>query len=251
MRKKIVAGNWKMNHGYHEAFSLFDALLEHKEDFPSDVEVVICPPSLYLSEFCQRTSAHIQLAAQNCHFAADGAFTGELSATMISSVGAKYCITGHSERRMLFGETDEVIARKVKQILSTPLQVIFCCGEPREMRDDENHFAWVEKQVKTALYELSADEIARVIVAYEPVWAIGTGLTATPGQAQEMHAFIRSVIGEKFGNETAAQIRILYGGSVNAENASSLFQCADVDGGLVGGASLKLSTFLPVIKAAK
>ncbi|HRE74864.1 MAG TPA: triose-phosphate isomerase [Flavobacteriales bacterium] len=250
-RKKIVAGNWKMNHSYHEALAVFAQLLEHKEEFPANAEVIICPPALYLREFAKKAGNHVALGAQNCHFEVEGAFTGEISAEMIKSVGARYCILGHSERRSMFAETDEIVSRKLRHALTVSLNVILCCGESLEVREDDNHFAWVQQQLNIALDGLSPEQMQKVVIAYEPVWAIGTGLTASRDQAQEMHAFIRRYIAERFNEETANTTRILYGGSCNAENAPLLFSCPDVDGGLIGGASLKLSTFLPIILAAR
>lgn len=249
MRKKIVAGNWKMNHSFHEATALLAQLLEHTEEFPKKAEVIICPPALYIRSFSKEAGKLMAIGAQNCHWENEGAYTGEVSAEMVKSSGATYVILGHSERRQLFGETDEVVSKKVKSALAVSLNVIFCCGESKEIREDGNHFALVEQQVKTALFDLSEADLKKIVIAYEPVWAIGTGLTATPDQAQEMHKFIRDLIRQKFGDACANAMRILYGGSVNPENANSLFVCPDVDGGLVGGASLKLSTFLPIIKA--
>jgi triosephosphate isomerase (TIM) len=250
-RTKIVAGNWKMNHSYHEAAAVFAQLLEHRDEFPSSVEVVVCPPSLYVREFAKKAGSVIALGAQNCHQSSEGAFTGEISAEMVKSVGAKYCILGHSERRSLYQESDELIAQKLNHALSVSLHVILCCGESLEIREDGNHFALVRRQLQIALSSCTPEQLNKIVIAYEPVWAIGTGLTATPEQAQEMHAFIRTFLRESFGDEVADAMRILYGGSCNATNAPILFRCEDVDGGLIGGASLKLSTFLPVIQAAR
>lgn len=253
MRKKIVAGNWKMHHSYHEAVACFATLYEHREEFPAGVEVIVFPPDLYIREFSKKLhlSDHLSVGAQNCFYQTEGAFTGEISPAMLKSVGAKYCIVGHSERRTLFGETDEIVMKKVHSAINVSLSVVLCCGEPLEVREDQSHFAWVERQIKAALFDLDEEQIKKVIIAYEPVWAIGTGKTASVEQAQEMHQFIRTLVAEKFGTDIADSVCILYGGSCNPENAPLLFAAPDVDGGLIGGASLKLSTFLPVIKAAR
>ncbi|MBX7094460.1 MAG: triose-phosphate isomerase [Flavobacteriales bacterium] len=250
MRKKIVAGNWKMNLSYHEAHAFFAQLLEHKDEFPRKAEVIVCPPSIYIREFAKKAGSAIAVGAQNCHHLQEGAFTGEVSAEMMKSIGAKYCIVGHSERRMMCNENDEIVALKLRSALQVSLNVILCCGEPKEIREKQEHFGFVEQQIRSALSGLDLAALSKVIIAYEPIWAIGTGLTATTEQAQEMHAHIRSVIASLFSQEVADNISILYGGSCNAENAPGLFRCKDVDGGLIGGASLKLSTFLPIIKAA-
>ena len=251
MRKKIVAGNWKMNFSYHEALAYYATLLELKEEFPNNVEVLIFPPAVYIKEFTKKsTNGSLAIGAQNCAEFESGSYTGELSATMIKSLGAKYCILGHSERRNLFQETDEIIAKKIKIALTVSLNVIFCCGESEAERESGDYLQRVEEQVSKALFSLTAEELKKIVIAYEPVWAIGTGKTATADQAQEMHAHIRACIAKQFGTESAAEIRILYGGSCTPENAPQLFSCPDVDGGLIGGASLKAATFLPIIKAA-
>jgi triosephosphate isomerase (TIM) len=248
MRRKIVAGNWKMNLEHQDATKLLGEIA-NQSTFNS--EVIIFPPSLYLSEFSFRSDKNISIGAQNCYYEKQGAFTGEISASMIASVGAKWCLTGHSERRSLFGETDLVVEKKIEAILSAGLNVMFCCGEPKEIREAGTHMRYVGKQVKDALSKIEKNKIKNIAVAYEPVWAIGTGLTATPVQAQEMHELIRGIVAELFGKDSASEIRILYGGSCNEQNASELFSQPDVDGGLIGGASLKLSSFLSIIKAAE
>lgn len=253
MRTKIVAGNWKMNLTYSEARRLVEELLNFLNDQALGLEkkVIISPPSIYLSEVKKMIGDRefIETASQNCYFEKSGAFTGELSAEMISSVGAKYSIVGHSERRSIFNETDEIIEKKVKALLEEGIVPIFCCGEQLDDRKSENHFNVIEQQVKKALLNLNADEMKDVIIAYEPVWAIGTGETASPQQAQEIHAFIRKLISVNFSEKLADETTILYGGSCKPSNAQELFGCSDVDGGLIGGASLKGNDFFEIIKA--
>jgi len=248
MRKKIVAGNWKMNKTFSEAedllFNIADAL---KENRPEKAEVVVCPPALYLElavDVSQENNFYC--GAQNLSEHDGGAYTGEISAAMIASTGAHYVIIGHSERRTYFGETDALLAKKIDQALKYNLQPIYCCGEVLAEREAEKHFEVVENQVSNALFHLSPVDFSRIVIAYEPVWAIGTGRTATPAQAQEMHAFIRKVLTIKFGEKAAAETTILYGGSCNAANAAELFANPDVDGGLIGGASLKADDFLKI-----
>jgi triosephosphate isomerase len=251
MRKKIVAGNWKMNNTLHEAQILFSQLLEFQEEFPPNVNVIVCPPSIYLSGFSKKVMYvnNIDVAAQNCYFEQNGAYTGEISAEMIKSVGAEYCLIGHSERRALFGEDNSVLAQKVRAALEYDVKPIFCCGESLEQREKEAHFQAIKTQLEDSIFGLTKEEFEKIIVAYEPVWAIGTGLTATSAQAQEMHQYIREIISEKFGQEVADETTILYGGSCKPGNAAELFACEDVDGGLIGGASLKANSFLDIIKS--
>lgn len=249
MRKRIVAGNWKMNKTFTEAESLlFDIaeLLSDRDD--THVEVVVCPPSLYLelaSDIAKQNG--FKCGAQNCSQYNPGAYTGEIAAEMLQSAGVQYVILGHSERRSYFGEKDDVLALKVDKALMNELTPIYCCGEVLKEREGNSHFAVVEEQIKKALFHLKNDEITKLVIAYEPVWAIGTGRTATPAQAQEMHAHIRKVIADKYGVDTANSISILYGGSCNPGNAAELFAQPDVDGGLIGGASLKADDFVKII----
>lgn len=250
MRKKIVAGNWKMNKTIEEAMDLALKIHERRGEFPAEVEVVIAPPALYLANIEMMDDPGFELAAQNCSHHDFGAFTGEISAAMLHSMNIRYCIVGHSERRQYFYETDKMLADKVDACMRNAIRPIFCCGEMLEERKENRHFDVVQHQLESALYHLPEKEMSRVVIAYEPVWAIGTGVTATTGQAQEMHAFIRKSVAEKYGTETAERISILYGGSVNAANSAELFACPDVDGGLVGGASLKASDFLTIIQSA-
>lgn len=250
MRQKIVAGNWKMNKNIDEAMELVINLQDYADDFSKEVKVILAPPALYLANMELIESEFFLLAAQNCSEHDYGAFTGEISPAMLHSMNIPYCIIGHSERRQYFHETDEVIRKKVDACLRNYLAPIFCCGEQLEQRKAEKHFETVDTQVSAALYHLSAEQMKKVVIAYEPVWAIGTGVTASNEQAEEMHAFIRSSIAKKYSAELAENISILYGGSVNAANSKELFACPNVDGGLVGGASLKAKDFAQIIISA-
>ena len=252
MRKKIVAGNWKMNKSLEEALSLTSEVVNMvRDEVRGDVEVVLCTPYIYLpvlQKYVQEVD-RISLGAQNCHHKASGAFTGEISASMLAAIEVPYVIIGHSERRLYFGETDALIAEKVKIALENGLKPIFCCGELLEQRQNEDFIAIVKDQITAALFDLSAEDFGKVVIAYEPVWAIGTGLTASSAQAQEMHAALRTHVAEKFGAQVADDTTILYGGSCNEKNADELFACPDVDGGLIGGASLKSREFTNIIKS--
>lgn len=252
MRKKIVAGNWKMNKSFQEGIDLTNEIIaglsaaNHQAD-----EAILCPPYLHVqkvSELCQGHSA-LATGAQNCHSENSGAFTGEISAGMVASVGAKYVILGHSERRLYNGETDELLIKKVGAALQQGLKVIFCCGESLEIRNSHQHIAFVNQQLTASLFHLSAAEMKNIVIAYEPIWAIGTGVTASKEQAQEMHAEIRKHLATGFGEEVAKNTSILYGGSCNAQNAKELFEQPDVDGGLIGGASLKAADFIAIISS--
>lgn len=253
MRKRIVAGNWKMNKTFTEAESLlFDIADNLGESKPEKVEVVVCPPSLYLelaADIAQQNDFYC--GAQNMSQFDQGAYTGELSAEMIKSAGVKYVILGHSERRMYFGENDEIIALKVIKALKNDLIPIYCCGEVLQEREENRHFDVVGKQIIKGICHLTGEEINRVVIAYEPVWAIGTGKTASPEQAQEMHSYIREIISNHYGEEAGTNISILYGGSCNPGNAAVLFAQKDVDGGLIGGASLKAEDFVKIINSFK
>lgn len=251
MRKKIVAGNWKMNKFFTEGVQLaVDVLVELKKNPPEDT-VILCPPFIHLSELAKtlKDCSFIKVGAQNCHFKDSGAFTGEVSVPMLASLGIDYVITGHSERRQLFSETDEIIAQKVKAILAHGLKPIFCCGEPLDIREKNQHMDYVSAQVQKSLFGLSPQAMQSVVIAYEPIWAIGTGVNASPEQAQEMHLFIRNLLKEKFGNEIADGTTILYGGSVKSDNAATLFSKPDVDGGLIGGASLQAGEFVKIVRS--
>ena len=245
MRKKIVAGNWKMNKTLEEGVALAKAIAAGK--FSSRVTVVLCPPFVNLQSVQKviGRKKSLKLGAQNLYPETHGAFTGEVSADMLSTAGVSFVILGHSERRQYFHESDEFINRKIKAALKNGLRPIFCCGEPAEIRQAGKHVAYVENQLQNALFNLTETEMANVIVAYEPIWAIGTGLTASPQQAQEMHAAIRKLLKKRFG-AIAKSIPILYGGSCNAGNAAELFALPDVDGGLIGGASLNAEDFIKI-----
>jgi len=251
MRKKIVAGNWKMNKLYSEAVELVDeiTIMLKDDNRAEDITKVIIPAFPYIRKIVRHSHGvkNLFVGAQNCAFEEAGAYTGEVSAAMIKSLEATFVIIGHSERRSYYKETYEDLKRKVNIALNQSLTPIFCVGETKEMRQAKKHFDLVEEQIKDSLFHLPANEFSKLILAYEPVWAIGTGLTATSEQAQEMHHFIRSVIEKKFNKETANAISILYGGSCNAKNASELFACPDIDGGLIGGASLVAKDFITII----
>lgn len=252
MRKKIVAGNWKMNKTAEDAKALLSEVVNMiKDEVTSDVNVVLCPPALYLTTFRQYVTAggKISLGAQNCHEKASGAYTGEISAPMLQSIGIEYVILGHSERRQYFGETNMQLAEKVAIALENGLTPIFCCGESRDLRENGDYDAFVKNQLTESLFHLSAETFGKVVIAYEPIWAIGTGLTATSGQAQDMHFELRQHIAGQYGDTVAQDTSILYGGSANEKNAAELFAQPDVDGGLIGGASLKSREFTNVVKA--
>jgi triosephosphate isomerase len=247
MRKKIVAGNWKMNKSFSEGMLLIDELI--KADGSSTVEKIIATPFIHLAEASRKlsTTKTFRLAAQNCHHLASGAYTGEVSAGMIASTGATHVIIGHSERRMYFKESDELLIGKVNAALAVSLTPIFCIGESLEERNANKHRETINEQLTASVFQLPAAEFVKLILAYEPVWAIGTGVTATSAQAQEMHQFIRSEVNKKYGQEISDNLVILYGGSCNPQNAKELFSCKDVDGGLIGGASLKAADFKAII----
>lgn len=248
-RKKIVAGNWKMNKDYHAGLELIsESLYMIKDELHKEVITIFACPYIHLSSVHKLILAekNFHLAAQNCHHEKSGAYTGEISVEMLKSVGAEYVIIGHSERREYQKEDAALLAKKVDLALMNNLIPIFCIGEKLEERESEKHFQTVEQQLSESLFHLSAESFAKLVLAYEPVWAIGTGKTASPEQAQEMHAFIRNVIASKFSSELAEQISILYGGSCNPNNAKSLFSQKDIDGGLIGGASLKSRDFTDI-----
>ncbi|MDD3877335.1 MAG: triose-phosphate isomerase [Bacteroidales bacterium] len=256
MRKKIVAGNWKMNNTLSQSISLVEniiKLLKEKPIMQSELCVVIAPPFISLEKVGNMINGHkeVFLSAQNCHSEIKGAYTGEVSVPMLKEIGCNYVIIGHSERRAYFNENDETLAKKTNALLKEDLIPIFCCGELLIERQAGNQEKIVKSQLNNALFHLSKEQIKKVVIAYEPVWAIGTGVTATSAQAQEMHAFIRKVIAEKYGTDCAEEITILYGGSCNAKNAQELFANADVDGGLIGGASLIAEDFINIIHANK
>ena len=251
MRRKIIAGNWKMNNDLQETMKLVSEVRHMVEDEVRNEALVIMAPAFpFIYTVSQMLKdGSIRTSAQDCSAHDAGAYTGEVSAAMIKSAGADFVIIGHSERRKYHKENNEILLQKVKQALKNDLQPIFCCGEVLEERKLSQHFDVVQTQVEKVVMQLPVDEFEKVIIAYEPVWAIGTGETAAPEEAQEMHKHIRSFIKRKFGNETAENISILYGGSCNALNAGGLFSQPDIDGGLIGGASLKSREFTEIIKA--
>jgi triosephosphate isomerase (TIM) len=256
MRKRIVAGNWKMNLSLEEARNLAAEVCTMISKDVNSVEenkpeVVFFPPFVYITDVVKltNTTPGVSTGAQNCHQEANGAFTGEVSAAMIASCGATHTLVGHSERRSYFEEDDALLSAKTKAALANGLVPVFCCGEQLPEREAGKHFETVKTQLQDGLFGLEENDFRKVVIAYEPVWAIGTGKTATPDQAQEMHAFIRGLIREQFGNEVAENTTILYGGSCNAGNAAELFRNPDVDGGLIGGASLKAADFFTIIKS--
>jgi triosephosphate isomerase len=252
MRKKIVAGNWKMNKTLKEAHNLTAEVMSlvALEGAPL-AKIILGVPFPYLAQIKSQlgTGSTIAMAAQNCSNHEWGAYTGEVSAPMLRSIGIPFVILGHSERRQYFGENAKLLSMKINAVLTNELTPIFCCGEVLEIREKGTHEALVKQQVEESLFHLSEDDLLKVVVAYEPVWAIGTGKTASSQQAQEMHAVIRRHIAGKYGKPVAEEISILYGGSVKADNAKELFSCPDVDGGLVGGASLKAREFVDIVKA--
>ena len=252
MRKKIVAGNWKMNMNLQEGTALAIELNETLAADKPNCDVVICTPFIHLAPVAQILDQNtIGLGAENCADKEKGAYTGEVSAEMVKSTGAQYVILGHSERRQYYGETPEILKEKVLLALKNGLKVIFCIGESLEEREAEKQNEVVKAELEGSVFNLTAEEFKNIIIAYEPIWAIGTGKTATAEQAEEIHAYIRSIVAEKYGNETAENTSILYGGSCKASNAPELFAKADIDGGLIGGASLKVADFKGIIDAWK
>lgn len=248
MRRNIVAGNWKSNETFNQADDLINDIAEGLRAFDStDVDVIVCPPFPYL-ELVQDAAEDVEffVGAQNVSKFDNGAYTGEVSAQMLQSMNVDYCIVGHSERRKYFFETNQDVAEKVNKLLAVDITPIVCVGESLEDREAGKHFDVIREQVSQGLFHLSAEAMEKVIIAYEPVWAIGTGKTATKEQAQEIHAFIRNMLAEKYSDDTAQEISILYGGSCNAKNAKELFAQQDVDGGLIGGASLKTADFIEI-----
>lgn len=249
MRKKIVAGNWKMHKNIQETDALLSELLL-KRPLETTTKIVVAPTYVNLNSAAQKTSgSNIIVAAQNMHQAESGAFTGEISADMLESITINTVILGHSERRAYFNETDSLLAEKVNTALKHNFTIIFCFGEELKDRQANNHFNLVKSQLSNALFHLTPEQWDNIVLAYEPVWAIGTGETASPEQAQEMHAFIRKTIADKFGQTVADNVSILYGGSVKPDNAKEIFSKPDVDGGLIGGAALKADDFLAIVNA--
>jgi len=250
MRSKIVAGNWKMNQTLAEGKDLAQAIKDRKENIPDDVKAIIIPPFIHLSDISKMIEpSSIKLGAQNCADEEKGAFTGEVSAQMIQSTGAQYVIIGHSERRAYYHEDDKTLLKKLKLAIKHDLYPILCCGESLRDREENQHFEVISSQLRNSVFELEPLSFSRVIIAYEPVWAIGTGKTATPEIAQEMHNHIRSLVQENYTEAAAKETVILYGGSCKPSNAGDLFQQPDIDGGLIGGASLKPDDFLEICKS--
>lgn len=249
MRKNIVAGNWKMNTTVAEGVELAKEVSAAVVAEKPNCDVIICTPFTHLASVAKEIDKSLGLGAENCADHKSGAYTGEVSAAMVASTGAQYVILGHSERRQYYGETSPILREKVALALENNLKVIFCIGEVLEQREDGTYMDVVARQIEEGLFQLTAEDFAKVIVAYEPVWAIGTGKTATADQAQEMHAHIRAVIAGKYGAEVAENTSILYGGSCKPSNAAELFAKKDVDGGLIGGASLKCADFMGIVKA--
>ncbi len=251
MRQQIVAGNWKMNKGLEDGLELIKGILE-KVEKPKGL-IVIAPPYPLLRDVVKmiKVRKYFHLGAQNCHHETKGAFTGEVSVETLASVGTEFVIIGHSERREQFKEKNAILAAKVNLTLARGMRPIFCCGEPLHVREVDTHVGYVAKQLKAGLFHLKEEDFRKVIIAYEPIWAIGTGRTASSQQAQEMHHAIRVLISKKYGKVVADEIPLLYGGSCNAQNAAELFNQPDVDGGLIGGASLKPEDFAAIVAALK
>jgi triosephosphate isomerase len=247
MRKYIVAGNWKMNTTVPEGVQLAKEVVEKAKDLPANVELVVAPPFTHLALVAEALKgSKVKLSAQNCADHEKGAYTGEVAVNMLTSIGCQYTILGHSERRQYYGETDEKLVVKTKLALEAGLKVILCVGENLDEREAGKHFQVVTEQTKNVLFNFSAEDMKNIVIAYEPVWAIGTGKTATAAQAEEIHACIRNVIEGKFGPQVAEDLTILYGGSCKPSNAKELFAEKDIDGGLIGGAALKADDFLGI-----
>ena len=253
MRKQIAAANWKMNCTLQQAKDLIDGLIKENISISQDREVAVAVPFPYLiiAKEKLKNQPGYKIAAQNCYTQSSGAFTGEVSAVMLNSIGVDYVIIGHSERREIFGEDNKLLTQKVDACLNNNLKPIFCCGEPLQIRENETQNEYVETQIREGLFHLDSAQLENFVVAYEPIWAIGTGKTATSQQAQDMQQYIRNIFREKYGDTIAESISILYGGSVKANNAKEIFDKPDVDGGLVGGASLVVADFAAIIKSLK
>jgi triosephosphate isomerase (TIM) len=251
MRKKIVAGNWKMNMDLAEGLKFAGTIDKYFKENPSDkATVILCPPFIHLAGMNEVLKhGKVALGAQNCASEASGAYTGEISAWMVKSTGAQYVIIGHSERRSYYHEDDKLLNKKTLLAINSGLKVIFCVGEVKSEREEGQHFLIVRRQLEEGLFSLTEEQMDMIVIAYEPVWAIGTGLTASPDQAQEMHKFIREQVKEKYGNDCAKKLPILYGGSCKPSNAAEIFSKPDVDGGLIGGAALKKEDFTAIVEA--
>jgi triosephosphate isomerase (TIM) len=253
MRKQIAAANWKMNLTYQQGEGLLKDILQAGIDLDPHQSAIFAVPFPYLilaNQLLFRRENYFS-AAQNCYSKRSGAFTGEVSVDMLKSIQVSFCVLGHSERREYFKETSQELAEKINCCLETEIRPIFCCGEPLQIREKGSQDEYVEKQLKESLFHLPKEKLQQVVIAYEPIWAIGTGKTASTAQAQEMHAYLRAVIAKQYGTAIASSISILYGGSVKSGNAREIFHCPDVDGGLVGGASLIAADFIQIIKSLK
>ena len=250
MRKKIVAGNWKMNLDKSSSEHLVKEILESTQE-KKDIQIVLSPPFIYLEQIVKDCISRpdVLIAAQNCSAYDNGAFTGEVSTNMLKSIGVDYVIIGHSERRQFFSESNDVLMNKISLSLSNNLKVIFCCGEDINQREKDLHFEIIEDQLKSTVFKLSANDFSKIVIAYEPIWAIGTGKTATSDQAQEIHGFIRSLITTNYNKDISDNTTILYGGSCKPSNAEAIFSEDDIDGGLIGGASLKSADFTSIISS--
>jgi len=251
MRNKIIAANWKMNLLKKEAIQVLEDI--SKAEIPKNAQVIVAPPVIYLSELLEKAKkkGKVLISAQNCHQKESGAYTGEVSASMLKSIGIEWIIIGHSERREYYSESNKLILEKLKATTNNGMNTIFCIGEPMFIRNQNRHFDFVENQLRDTLMQLTAKDMDKMVIAYEPIWAIGTGETATPQQAQEMHAFIRALVRDHFGTKIGDNLRIIYGGSCKPNNAKELFSMPDIDGALVGGASLVAKDFIQIIQAAK
>lgn len=253
MRKQIAAANWKMNLTYQQGEQLIDDIFNAGIHLKEYQQAVFAVPSPYLVMAQSKLSAATNyfVSAQNCYAKKSGAYTGEISAEMLHSIDIKYCVLGHSERREYFSESNQMLAEKITICLEYDITPIFCCGEPLNIREAETQNSYVETQLRESLFRFDDEQLQKIVIAYEPIWAIGTGKTATTEQAQEMHAHVRAALAKQYGGQVANDISILYGGSVKANNAKELFACADVDGGLVGGASLVAKDFIEIIRSLK
>jgi triosephosphate isomerase (TIM) len=252
MRKKIIAGNWKMNKTFEEGMALVSEISGMiKDEYSGSAHTVIIPPYIHINAASRMIMGQTQIScgAQNCSNHASGAYTGEVSAAMLKSIGASYVIIGHSERRQYFGEHNDWLAKKVDAVIGNDLTAIYCCGETLEDREQNIHFDVLKSQVSEGLFHLKGEQFSNIVIAYEPVWAIGTGKTASTAQAQEIHVFIRNLVKEKYNTSVAENLTIQYGGSVKAENAAELFAAPDIDGALVGGAALQSRSFVDIVKA--
>jgi triosephosphate isomerase len=253
MRKQIAVANWKMNLTYQQGEKLLDKILAANISLQEHQEVIFAVPYPYLLMTRSEVEEefHYEVAAQNCHHKKEGAYTGEVSALMLHSMNVHYCVLGHSERRENNNENNSVLAEKLAVCLEHFISPIFCCGESLQVRESGKQNEFVERQLRESLFDIQADKLSSLVIAYEPIWAIGTGKTATSEQAQEMHRHLRSILSSQYGDRFAGSVPILYGGSVKASNARELFSCPDVDGGLVGGSSLVAADFIEIIKALK